>query len=156
MSDKDGPNDRCVCGSGKKYKDCCGAPKDERVQLRPKDLKVVESTPGLADALAGSLDPSYQEYWVATVSGRNTKAAEDRVAAIPEDKRYLTKVLDSLDNAFADFDSETVKLDLPHMRQRKPEAIKTYLEIRLRQFRLLLDAVADHVDEKYAKVKGHS
>ncbi len=126
MSDRKGRNDPCDCGSGKKYKDCCGAPKGERVQLQPKDLKVIELTPGLADALTASLDPSYQEYWVAAVSGKSTKAAADRVSAIPEDKRYLTRVLGSLDNAFADFDNETVKLDLPYMQQRKPEAIRTY------------------------------
>ena len=57
---------------------------------------------------------------------------------MPEEKRYLTRVLDSLDNAFADFDTDTVLLDLPHMRNRKPEAIKRYLEVRLLQFKKLL------------------
>ncbi len=156
MRDKKGGKDLCDCGSGKKYKDCCGATKGERVTVRPKNLKVLELTPGLADALVGSLDPSYQEYWVAAVSGKSTKGAEGRVAAIQEEKRYLTRILDSLDNAFADFDSETVKLDLPHMQRRKPDAIKHYLEFRLNQFRLLLDAVADYVDEKYPATGNHS
>ncbi|MGC1649289.1 MAG: hypothetical protein WA741_25990 [Candidatus Sulfotelmatobacter sp.] len=40
-------------------------------------------------------------------------------------------------------------LDLPHKQNRKPEAIKRYLEFRLRQFKMLLDAVEDHVGEKY-------
>ena len=57
-------------------------------------------------------------------------STEKKIAAIPEDNRYLTRVLDSLDSAFADFDTETAKLDLPHMRNRKPEAIKRYLEFR--------------------------
>jgi hypothetical protein len=65
-------------------------------------------------------------------------------------------VLDSLDSAFADFDTETAKLDLPHMQNRKPEAIKRYLEFRLRQFQMLLDAVEDYVDEKYPAIGGHS
>jgi hypothetical protein len=51
---------------------------------------------------------------------------------------YLTRVLDSLDSAFADPDTETAMLDLPHMENRKPEAIKCYLEFRLRQFKMLL------------------
>ena len=84
------------------------------------------------------------------------KEAEARIAAIPEDNRYLTRVLDSLDSAFADFDTETAMLDLPHMQKRKPEAIKRYLEFRLRQFKMLLDAVEDDVGEKYPATGGHS
>jgi hypothetical protein len=77
-------------------------------------------------------------------------------AIIPEDKRYLTRVLDSLDSAFADFDTETAKLDLPNMQNRKPEAIKRYLEFRLRQFKMLLEAVEDCIEEKYPATGGHS
>jgi hypothetical protein len=61
-----------------------------------------------------------------------------------------------LDSAFADFDTETAMLDLPHMQNRKPEAIKRYLEFRLRQFKMLLDAVEDYVEEKYPATGGHS
>jgi DNA polymerase IIIc chi subunit len=82
--------------------------------------------------------------------------AERGIAAIPEDRRYLTRVLDSLDTAFADFDTETAMLDLPHMQNRKPEAIERYLEFRLRQFKMLLDAVEDYVEEKFPATGGHS
>ena len=156
MSTKTGRNDPCGCGSGKKYKKCCGAPKGEVTSVRLKDIGDFELTPGLADALTASLDTSYVEYFDAADSGTNTKEAERRIAAIPEDKRYLTRVLDSLDNAFADFDSGTAKLDLPHMQNRKPEAIKSYLEFRLRQFKMLLDAVEDYIEEKYPATGGHA
>jgi hypothetical protein len=102
------------------------------------------------------LDSSYLEYITADCSGTSTKEAERRIAAIPEEKRYLTRVLDSLDSAFADFDTETAKLDLPHMQNRKPEAIKRYLEFRLRQFKMLIDAVEDYVEGKYPATGGHS
>ena len=137
MSSKTGRNDPCGCGSGKKYKDCCGAPEGEISTMRVKDVNVFELTHGLADALTASLDPSYLEYIAADCSGTSTEEAERRIAAIPEDKRYLTRVLDSLDSAFADFDTETAMLDLPHMQNRKPEAIKRYLEFHLRQFKML-------------------
>ena len=143
MSSKTGRNDPCGCGSGKKYKDCCGAPEGEVSTMRVKDVNVFELTHGLADALTASLDPSYLEYIAADCSGTSTKEAERRIAAIPEGERYLTRVLDSLDTAFSDFDSETAMLDLPNMRNRKPEAIKRYLEFRLQQFKMLLDAVED-------------
>jgi len=151
-----GRNNPCECGSGKKYKNCCGAPKGTDAVVRTKDLKDFEWTPGLADELVKSMDRSYLEYFTAAVSGRSTKEAESRIAAIPEEKRYLTRVLDSLDTAFADFDSETAKLDLPHMQNRKPGDIRRYLEFRLRQLKLLLDAVEDYVDEKYPATGGHA
>jgi hypothetical protein len=156
MSSETGRNDPCGCGSGKKYKDCCGTPQFEVASVRVKDVKDVELTPGLADAFTASLDASYLEYFAAACSGLSTKEAERQIAAIPEGERYLTRVLDSLDNAFADFDTETAKLDLPNMQNRKPEAIKRYLEFRLQQFKMLLDTVEDFVEEKYPTTGGHS
>jgi hypothetical protein len=113
-------------------------------------------TPGLANALSAALDDSYQQYFVAAVSGASTKESVRGIAAIPEDKRYLTRVLDSLDSAFADFDTETAMLDLPHMQSRPPEVIKRYLEFRLRQFKILLDAVESYGEKKYPATGGHS
>jgi hypothetical protein len=110
MSSETGRNDPCGCGSGRKYKDCCGTPQFEVASVRVKDVKDVELTPGLADAFTASLDASYLEYFAAACSGLSTKEAERQIAAIPEGERYLTRVLDSLDNAFADFDTETAKL----------------------------------------------
>jgi hypothetical protein len=121
-----------------------------------KDLSDFQLTPGLADALTASLDASYREYFAAACSGRSTTEAKRRIAAIPEGKRYLTRILDSLDNGFADFDTETAMLDLPNMQNRKPEAIKRYLEFRLQQFKMLLDTVEDYVGEKYPATGGHA
>jgi hypothetical protein len=130
--------------------------KGKVASVRVKDVSIFELTPGLADALSASLDSSYLGYITADCSGTSTKEAGRRIATIPEEKRYLTRVLDSLDSAFADFDTETAMLDLPHMRNRKPEAIKRYLEFRLRQFRMLLDAVEGYVGEKYPAIGGQS
>ena len=156
MSSQTGRNDPCACGSGKKYKNCCGTPQLEVASVRVKDVKDVELTPGLAEAFTASLDASYLEYFAAACSGMSTKEAERQIAAIPEEKRYLTRVLDSLDSAFADFDTETAMLDLPHMQNCKPEAIKRYLEVRLQQLKLLLDAVGDYIEEKFPATGGHS
>ena len=68
--------------------------KGKVASVRVKDVNVFELTPGLADALSASLDASYPEYFTTDCSGTSTKEAEKRVAAIPEGKRYLTKVLD--------------------------------------------------------------
>ena len=63
-----------------------------------KDLTAFELTRGLADALTASLDDAYREYVTADSSGASTEEAERRIAAIPEGRRYLTRVLDSLDS----------------------------------------------------------
>jgi hypothetical protein len=42
------------------------------------------------------------------------------------------------------------------MQKRNPEAIKRYLEFRIRQFKMLLDAVGDYVGEKYPPTGRHS
>jgi len=156
MSSSEERNDPCGFGSGKRYRDCCGVPGSEAETVRTKDLRAFELTPGLADALSASLDAAYFEYFTADCSGASTKNAERRIAAIPEEKRYLTRVLDSLDSAFADFDTETAMLDLPYMQSRKPEVIKSYLEFRLLQFKMLLDAVGDHVEGNHPTTGGHS
>jgi hypothetical protein len=154
MNGKIRPDDLCSCGSGKKRKDCCGAEEGTVVNLRPKDIKCLEWTPGLSEALARSLDASYLEYWSAVCLGKGKQEIRRRIAAIAEEKRYLTRVLDSLDGAFADFDTHTAMLDLPHMRERKPEAIKRYLEFRLKQFKLLVDAVDDYLEKNPAATGG--
>ena len=148
MSSQTGRNDPCECGSEKKYIDCCGAPRSDVASVPVENLESFELTSGLADTLTASLDASYLEYFTAAISGRGLKEAEQRIAAIPEDKRYLTRVLDSLESAFADFDSGTAKLDLPYMQNREPEAIKRHLQIRLLQLKTLLDAVEDYVEQK--------
>ena len=156
MGSNTGRNDPCGCGSGKKYGECCGAPKGEVTNMRVKDLNVFELTPGLADALSASLDAAYLEYFSADFQGRARRKLRGGLQPYRRSKRYLTRVLDSLDNAFADFDTETAMLDLPHMQNRKPEAVKRYLEFRLRQFKMLLDAVEDGVGEKFPATGGHS
>src|ERR1039458_5849320 len=74
--------------------------KGKVASVRVKDVNAFQLTPGLADALTASLDASYLEYITAACSGTSTKEAERRIAAIPEEKRYLTRVLDSLDSAY--------------------------------------------------------
>jgi hypothetical protein len=55
MGSNTGHNAPCGCGSGKKYEDCCGAPKDKVTNMRVKDLNVFELTPGLPSLRVGLL-----------------------------------------------------------------------------------------------------
>jgi hypothetical protein len=42
------------------------------------------------------------------------------------------------------------------MQNRKPEAIKRYLEFRLQQFKMLLEAVEDYAEDQHPATGGHS
>jgi hypothetical protein len=77
MSSTTGRHERCECGSGKKYKDCCGAPHVEVRSMRASDIGVFELTPGLGDALTASLDASYMEYIAAGCSRKAQRKLED-------------------------------------------------------------------------------
>jgi hypothetical protein len=157
MSSQTGRNDPCGCGSGKKYKDCCGTPQLEVASVRAKDVRDVELTPGLAEAFTASLDASYLEYFAAACSGMSTKEAERQIAAIPEGERYLTRVLDSLDSAFADFDTETATLDSHGEPQtRSHQTLPRVPPTAIQKFKMLIDAVEDYVEEKYPTTGGHS
>ena len=58
MGSNTGHNAPCGCGSGKKYEDCCGAPKVEIASMRVKDVNVFEfdtRTGGCALGVSGLL-----------------------------------------------------------------------------------------------------
>ena len=44
-----GRNDPCPCGSGKKYKKCCGAPK-------PRTISIVKEASSLNEHIVGKLE----------------------------------------------------------------------------------------------------
>ena len=61
----------------------------------------------------------YLEYHAARLRGEDKQIALDKVAGIPLDKRYVTRILYMLALAFSDFDSETVRVDLQTMSEEE-------------------------------------
>jgi hypothetical protein len=57
---------------------------------------------------------------------------------LPLEKRYTWRVFSSLKWAFADFDDECVRLDLPSIPEAKRTKMVRELEIRLQQLVMLL------------------
>lgn len=57
---------------------------------------------------------------------------------LPLEKRYTWRVFSALKWAFADFDDECVKLDLPHIREKTRTEIVKELQIRFLQLEMLL------------------
>jgi len=59
---------------------------------------------------------------------------------LPLEKRYTWRVFSALKWAFADFDDECVKLDLPHIPETTRAEMAKELEIRFQQLVMLLKA----------------
>ena len=59
---------------------------------------------------------------------------------LPLEKRYTWRVFSALKWAFADFDDECVKLDLPHIPDPKRREMLMELGIRFQQLAMLLKA----------------
>jgi len=57
---------------------------------------------------------------------------------LPLEQRYTWRVLSALNWAFADFDDECVRLDLPYIPEPKRSEIAKELELRLLQMQMLL------------------
>jgi hypothetical protein len=67
-------------------------------------------------------------------------AALQVVRDLPLEKRYTWRVFSALKWAFADFEDEYVKLDLPHIPEPTRSEMTKELELRFQQF---ADVVAD-------------
>jgi hypothetical protein len=57
---------------------------------------------------------------------------------LPLEKRYTWRVFSALKWAFADFDDEYVRLDLPHISETKRAEMTKELELRFQQLQILL------------------
>ena len=101
-----------------------------------------------ADPVANELAKSeamrpYMNYHVAALKN-DLHEAHNALAVIkdlPVEKRYIWRVFSTLKWALADFDSNTVKLDLPHIPGARKVEIIQELQIRLLQLEKLLKTV---------------
>jgi hypothetical protein len=99
-------------------------------------LSQVDTDP-VGDMLAESdaIRP-YIDHYCALMGRGDTEKTLGVIAALPVDKRYLSRVVQCLDWALADYDSCSIELDMPHMPDL--EEIKEKLRFRLWQLRILL------------------
>jgi hypothetical protein len=99
-------------------------------------LSQIDTDPA-GDMLAESKDiKPYIDHYCALVTGVDSEKTLAAIAALPVDKRYLFRVVQCADWALADYDSSTVKLDIPYMPDL--ESIKEKLRVRLWQLRDLV------------------
>ena len=82
----------------------------------------------------------YTDYFMKAYSndGSGAESALRVLRDLPLEKRYTWRVFSALKWAFADFDDECVKLDLPHIPEAKRIEIAKEFQIRFLQLEMLL------------------
>jgi hypothetical protein len=82
----------------------------------------------------------YTDYWMKAYTNdvAGVESALQVLRDLQLEKRYTWRVFSALKWAFADFDDEYVKLDLPHISQAQRAEMVRELEIRLQQMVMLL------------------
>jgi hypothetical protein len=112
------------------------------VRIKLKDIK----TDPVGDMLVeGDTLKPYIDHYCALMTGRNSDQTLKVIAALPEEKRYLFRVVQCLDWELADCDSETAKLDMPYVTDLAEVTQK--LHLRLMQLADLLRALKG-IDEQ--------
>jgi hypothetical protein len=113
-----------------------------RMEMHKVSLEEIKADP-LAHELATSegtkpyLDCLTKAY---TKNIAGLEAALQVVRDLPLEKRYTWRVFSALKWAFADFEDEYVKLDLPHIPEPTRSEMTKELELRLQQLRMLLQS----------------
>jgi hypothetical protein len=106
--------------------------------IRVKDLITEEG----ADELVSSENMRpYMDLYAASMSNRDTKPALEKIRAVPLEKGYVWRVVSAMKWAFADFDSETVKIDQATLSPEDLEKIHKELIFRPLQLYLFLEAL---------------
>ena len=103
-----------------------------------KDIKIDPLATDLADSEEAQ---PYLDYFMKAY--RNDSAglevALKTLQDLPLEKRYTWRVLSALKWAFADFDDECVRLDLPSIPEGKRSEMAKELELRFLQMQILLN-----------------
>jgi hypothetical protein len=95
----------------------------------------------LAEELANSEEARpYLDYFKKAISGdaAGVEAALQTLRELPLEKRYIWRVFSALKWAFADFESESVRLDLLSIPEPKRSEMTKELELRFQQLQILL------------------
>jgi hypothetical protein len=88
---KVGPNERCPCGSGKKFKRCCGDPREDRYTREDRATAFMRLDEWIGAFLAAEQARAHTEYW-----GRFASYAD----ALPPDLAALSRSTEDIWFAF--------------------------------------------------------
>lgn len=102
-------------------------------------LKDIKTDPAGDMLVKGKDMRPYINHYKAVLSGEDSNATLKIIAGLPSEKRYLSRVVQCLDWALADFDSETAKLDMPYISDL--DEVQAKLQHRLMQLNILFQTL---------------
>lgn len=100
------------------------------VRLEKMRLDKIKSDPD-AEALSRSDQMRPYIEFMAAIYSKDEKASQiaaEKIKALPLEKRYIWRIVQALDWGFADFDSETVRIDMGLLSDADRKEMDTKLE----------------------------
>jgi len=110
------------------------------MQLEKIPLNEITIDPLAQELVRSEQSRPYMDYWMKAYSNDavGIETALQVLRDLPLERRYTWRVFSALKWAFADFDDECVKLDLPHISEAQRAEMVKELGIRLQQMIMLL------------------
>ncbi len=105
---------------------------------QPKYINIADIKTDPVPADVHAIAQPYIELFEACIAGKDQKSACQTLLSLPFEKRYIARVMRALQNAFCDFDTESVKVDLGCMSQSEIDDVIYQLKFRADQFQMLL------------------
>ncbi len=116
------------------------SPETREMEQKNIPLKDIKIDPLAKELVTSEKAKPYLDYFKKALSNdaAGALAALKVLQELPLEQRYTWRVLSALKWAFADFDDECVRLDLPHIPEPKRTEIFKELELRFLQLHMLL------------------
>lgn len=108
-------------------------------------LKEIAIDPLAQELVRSEQARPYTDYFMKAYSNdaAGVESALQVLGDLPLEKRYTWRVFSALKWAFADFDDECVKLDLPHIPETTRTEMLKALRIRFLQLEMLLNVLKE-------------
>jgi hypothetical protein len=109
-------------------------------EIRWMKTKDLQADPVVYELSNSEAMRPYMNYYDAVLRNdvQSTQNASAALKDMPVEKRYIWGVISTQKWALADFDSSTVKLDLPHIPEARKREMVEEMEIRALQVATLL------------------
>ncbi|MGA2078421.1 MAG: hypothetical protein ABSH52_33445 [Terriglobia bacterium] len=130
---------RHQCRAQKEGRDMAG--RNDEPKIEQIDIHQIRQEEGAEEFWKSPAMAPYMRYSIALAKGESTREAEREIAALLLEKRNVWRILFALGAAFADFDSEMVKLDRAALSKQDRERVIDSVRLRPLQFCLFLRAL---------------
>jgi len=111
-------------------------------QIKYVRIDKIRQEPGAKELTESPDMEPYLDFIKARMQGFDGRPELDLIRQLPLERRYIWRIVSSLKWGFADFDSETVKIDLATMTPDDLRTTTNLLRFRPAQFCMFLKTIA--------------